>query len=210
MIKEKIEKLKNAFKIEEGKNNKKAMENMVVFAVILIITIVAINYIWASDKSKDSTSDDSNKKLVSTDETIQTVETSTELGSSQDGIEEKLENILSNIKGAGNVNVLITYSQTSQIIPMYDEDSSTSTTQEEDSSGGTRTTNESSSKKEIIYEEENGVKTPITQTIINPKIEGAIVTAQGANDAEVRTCIIQAVEAVTGLATYKIQVFEME
>ncbi len=210
MVKEKIEKLKNAFKIEEGKNNKKAMENMVVFAVILIITIVAINYIWASDKSKDSTSDDSNKKLVSTDEAIQAVETSTESSFSQDSIEEKLKNILSNIKGVGNVNVLITYSQTSQIIPMYDEDSSTSTTQEEDSSGGTRTTNESSSKKEIIYEEENGVKTPITQTIINPKIEGAIVTAQGANDAEIRVCIIQAVEAVTGLATYKIQVFEME
>ena len=69
--------------------------------------------------------------------------------------------------------------------------------------------NESTSKKDIIYEENNGVKTPITQSIINPKIEGAIVTAKGANDANVKTNIIEAVEAVTGLATYKIQVFEM-
>ena len=52
-------------------------------------------------------------------------------------------------------------------------------------------------------------KTPITQKIIQPKIEGAIITAQGANNATVKTNVIQAVEAVTGLATHKIQVFEM-
>lgn len=76
--------------------------------------------------------------------------------------------------------------------------------------GGTRTINENSTKKEIIYEENDGIKTPITQSVINPQIEGAIITAQGATDAQTKTNIIQAVEAVTGLATHKIQVFEME
>ncbi len=125
-------------------------------------------------------------------------------------MEQKLENILSNIKGVGKTKVLITYSQTSQIIPMYDEDSSTSTTEETDSGGGTRTVKESTTKKDVIYEDKNGTKTPITQSVINPKIEGAIITAQGANDANIKTSIVQAVEAVTGLATYKIQVFEMK
>ena len=62
----------------------------------------------------------------------------------------------------------------------------------------------------LPYKEENGKKVPITQTIIHPKVEGAIVTAQGANDANVKNNIIQAVEAVTGVATHKIQVFEMK
>ena len=106
---------------------------------------------------------------------------------------------MSKIKGVGNVKVLVTYSQTNRIIPMYNEDSSTSTTEEKDSGGGTRTVNENSSKKDIIYEEKNGVKTPITQSIINPTIEGAIITAQGATNADVKTNIVQAVEAVTGL-----------
>ena len=105
---------------------------------------------------------------------------------------------------------MITYSQTSQIMPMYDEDSTKSTTDEKDAGGGSRIVNETSTKKDIIYEDNNGVKTPITQSIVNPKIEGAIITAQGAGDANVKTNIIQAVEAVTGLATYKIQVFEMK
>ena len=41
-------------------------------------------------------------------------------------------------------------------------------------------------------------------------MEGAIITSEGANDVNVKTNIIQAVEAATGLATHKIQVFEME
>lgn len=125
-------------------------------------------------------------------------------------MEEKLEDILSNVKGVGRVKVMITYSKTSQIIPMYDEDSSTSITEEKDSGGGTRIVNETTSKKDIIYKETDGAKTPITQFVINPAIEGAIIAAEGAGDANIKTNIIQAVEAVTGIATYKIQVLELK
>lgn len=54
-----------------------------------------------------------------------------------------------------------------------------------------------------------GSKVPATQTIINPKIEGVIVTAEGAENPDVKTNIIAAVEAVTGVATHKVQVFSM-
>lgn len=205
MIKEKLKKVKEKLKQKDGENNKKTIENLVVFAIILIITIVAINYIWSDDSKKRTITNDSNKKLAMEESNKQN-----ETNDNNENIEERLENILSNIKGVGKTQVLLTYSQTSQIIPIYDEDSSSSTTEEKDSGGGTRTVNENSTKKEVKYEENNGVKTPITQSIVNPKIEGAIITAQGANDATVKTNIIQAVEAVTGLATYKIQVFEMK
>lgn len=130
--------------------------------------------------------------------------------STEEGIENKLKNILVKIKGVGNVDVLITYSQTSKVIPLYNEDSMESVTEETDKEGGSRTINENSAKREIIYQEENGDKKPITQSIINPKIEGAIITAQGANDVQVKANIISAVEAVTGLGSHKIQVFEMK
>ena len=207
MIKEKLQKLKESLKIKEGENNKKTIENLVLLVIIIIITVVAINYIWSGEDEKQNS--DSNKKLA-TEETTNNIQSSSSDVDSNSDIEERLANILSNIKGVGKVKVLITYSQTSQIIPLYDEDSSVSTTEETDSGGGTRIVNENSTKKEIIYEDNNGVKTPITQSIINPKIEGAIITAQGATNAEIKTNIVQAVEAATGLATYKIQVFEME
>ena len=92
---------------------------------------------------------------------------------------------------------------------MYNENIQMSNTEETDTSGGTRKIEETDSKKEIIYEEKDGQKTVITQKVVEPKIEGAIITAKGAESAEVKTNIIQAIEAVTGLATHKIQVFEM-
>ena len=43
-----------------------------------------------------------------------------------------------------------------------------------------------------------------------PKVEGAIVIAEGGGNVTIKSNIIQAVSAVTGLATYKVQVFEMQ
>ena len=43
-----------------------------------------------------------------------------------------------------------------------------------------------------------------------PLIEGAVITAKGANDAEVKTNIINAVQAATGLGIDRVQVFEMK
>ena len=120
-----------------------------------------------------------------------------------------LESILSNISGVGKVKVMLTYSQTSQTIPLYNQNSSEKNTEETDKQGGSRKIKETDTKTEIIYQEENGKKVPITQSIVSPTVEGAIVTAEGAGTAAVKTNIIQAVEAVTGIATHKIQVFEM-
>ncbi len=92
---------------------------------------------------------------------------------------------------------------------MFNENSKVSTTEETDTSGGTRKIQETDSQKDVIYKEDNGEKTPITQKVIQPKIEGAVIAAKGANNANTKSSIIQAVEAVTGLASHKIQVFEM-
>ena len=48
-------------------------------------------------------------------------------------LEQRLENILEKIEGVGRVNVLITYSESSKTIAMYNEDTQTSDTNEEDS-----------------------------------------------------------------------------
>lgn len=196
------EKLKKMFSKNDG-NNKKKIENILVFIVILAITIVAINYIWNGDESSKSSNE-----VPEAENTNSVVQVSTDTSNDQN--EEKLANILSNIEGVGKVKVLLTYSQTSTYVPIYNENLKESNTTETDSAGGSRTVEESDSQKEVIYKEDgNGNREPVTQSIISPKIEGAIITAEGANNADVKTAIVQAVEAATGLATHKIQVFKM-
>ena len=191
---------------EKTNTQKRKIENLVFLIVILIITIVAINLIWNDGKSDKQDVIDDGKILANQDNTIFTNNIQSETTSN---LETNLENILSRIQGVGEVHVFVNYSESSEVVAMYNENSQTSTTEETDTSGGVRKIQETDSQKEIIYQENDGEKVPITQKVIEPKIEGAIITAKGASDANVKTNIIQAVEAVTGLATHKIQVFEL-
>lgn len=204
-------KLKNIIKQEENPegNNKKKIENLVFFIVVLIITIVVINVIWnGNNKTNNQETNIVNKKLA---ESQDTPSGTSELQNNdiKNELEGKLEKILSKIQGVGEVQVCINYQESAEVVAMYNENSKTSSTEETDTSGGTRKIEEIDTQKDIIYKENNGEKTPITKKVIQPKIEGAIITAKGANNAETKTNIIQAVEAVTGLATHKVQVFEM-
>lgn len=210
MFKDKLRAMikKNDNENNEG-NNKKKIENLVFFIIVLIITIVIINYIWNGEKSSDKTITNSNGKQLASSQSSQTATSGGTNQNSENELEQKLETILKSIDGVGDVKVFINYSETSETVAMYNENSKTSVTEETDTSGGVRKVEETDSQKEIVYQEEDGNKTPIVQKTIEPKIEGAIITAKGASNINVKTSIIQAVEAATGLATHKIQVFEM-
>lgn len=211
MFRDKLKLLIKKDKDETDGNDKKKIENLVVFIVLLIITIVAINIIWNGNKTTNKQQDSggtSSKKLATVTNELNE-NNNTSINDNTDYIELKLEKILSKIEGVGEVKVFINYCESSEVVAMYNENSKISNTEESDTSGGTRKIQETDIQKDIVYQEENGKKTPITQKIVSPKIEGAIVTAKGANNATTKTNIIQAVEAVTGLATHKIQVFEM-
>ena len=121
-----------------------------------------------------------------------------------------MENILSKINGVGKADVMLTYTESTQMVPVYNKTEKTSNTDESDSGGGTRKIEESDVSQEVVYEDENGKNVIATQKTISPKIEGAIITAEGASNPTIKTSIIQAVEAATGLSTHKIQVFEKQ
>ena len=189
---------------KEGENqNKKKIENLVFLIIILIVTIIIINAIWKKDENSNNTTKDTNSLSgkVLADNSQDEVSNQTEL-------ETKLENILSTIKNVGKVNVLINYSESSSLVPLYNESTTTSSTEEGDSGGGTRNVTETESKKDVVFSESSGQKQPVTEKTVMPTIQGAIITAEGAKDANVKTNIINAVGAVTGLSIDKIQVFE--
>ena len=153
---------------------------------------------WSSDDKKDEEENETDTKVLA------------QAGATeQDNLEQKLEKILSTINGVGDVNVLIKYSESSTVIAMYNETSSESNTEENTGDGGSKNVKETENKKEIVYTDEDGKNVPITEKVVMPVVEGAIITAQGAGNANVKSSIVSAVEAVTGLAVHKIQVFEM-
>lgn len=190
-----------------GKTSKlfknRTIENLTFFIIILVVTLVLVKYIFSGDKSEKQSSNYNNAELVYSNDVLQEQETA----SYKDDLKSELINILKKINGVGEVDVLITYSETSKLVPVYNENSSESKTSEEDTEGGTRVIESYDSSKEVVTDESSE---PITERIIMPKIEGAIVICEGANDINVKNNVISAVEAATGLKVHKIQVFEMK
>jgi len=128
-MKEKIEKIKNLIVKNDGKDSKKKVENLVVFIIILIITIIAINTIWKDDDKDTKTISNGNKQLATS-----TTTEATTVSSQEENLKENLENILSKINGVGKVNVLVTYTESSQIVAMYNENLKQTLTEESDTS----------------------------------------------------------------------------
>ena len=210
MFKEKWKALQEKYfkKDADGdRDHKRKIENLVVFVILIIVTLIVINQIWnGQEEGKQSMQNEEvDDKVLASQEITENIV----FDSSSTDLESNLETILGNIEGVGKVKVLITYSESSQTVPMFNEDTSISATEETDTNGGSRKISQENTKKEVIYQEVDGEKIPITQSVIMPTIEGAIITAVGAGNATVKSNIIQAVEAATGLATHKIQVFPM-
>ena len=187
---------------------------MVFFLILLVVVVVAINLILSpKDEEKGNTFINTEKQFVSQGSntvTLADVESVTNSQNQEYILKKELEGILSNIDGAGEVQVMITYTESSEVKAMFNENVKESTTEETDSTGGVRTISQTDSNKEVVYTEDDGKKVPITEKVIMPKIEGAIVLAEGAGDANIKNNIMLAVEAVTGLSSHKIQVLQLK
>lgn len=170
-----------------------------MFLVILVITVICINVIWKKDNTKESIPRDNNVKLAQESSNL----TGESISIQENNLETRLEEILRKMNGIEDVKVLITYSETNQIVPLYNE-------QEKETITSDGQQKQRDASKEVVFEESGSTKTPVLQTTKLPKMEGAIITAKGAENIEVKANIIQAVEAATGLSSNKIQVFEMK
>ena len=188
-----FEKIKKMF---SEKDEKRKTENLIVFLIILIVTLVVINRILDGNKESSVIDNKDGAELVTT------IESEPENIDEYD-LETRLEESLAKIAGVGEVDVLLTYSETASISPLYNESLSESIATNENG----ETTETKTESKEIFTDSQNEA---VIQKKVYPKLEGAIVTAKGAGNSEVRTNIIYAVEAATGLLTHKIQVFEMK
>ena len=130
---------------------------------------------------------------ASADTAAQRQETETE----KVGMEEKLAHILSQIQGAGEVQVLLTESTGEQTIYQMDVD---------ESSGSTQTNR----KETVIISGGDRSEKGLIQQVIPPKYLGAIVVCHGANDAAVRLALVEAVSKATGLGADRISVLKMK
>ena len=114
-----------------------------------------------------------------------------------DDLEVRLESLLSQIEGAGEVRVLLSLETSPSVT--YQEDV------QKNSAG-----EEQEIKKETVLVSEDGNDVPVVVKTTYPIYKGAVVVCQGADSAAVKLSIVRAVSSVTGLGSDKITIVRMK
>jgi stage III sporulation protein AG len=112
-------------------------------------------------------------------------------------IQRALERVLSKIRGAGEVDVLLTVATGAQTV--YQEDADISGDEKENARYDT-----------VIIRDSNGSEAGLVQQVIPPKYLGAVVVCKGADNAAVKLAIVEAVSKATGLGADQISVLKMK
>lgn len=124
----------------------------------------------------------------------------------EDVVEGKLAHILSEVKGAGAVDVNITWENSSTQEHAKNITKESKTIQEKDTTGGVRSTTEIKESEQILVGKENGADRPVVIREVKPMVKGVLVIAEGAYDSNVKANLTKAVESGLGIPAYKITV----
>ena len=190
----------NAIKrISERIKNMKSIE---IFVVILVIAIVVSLYTSSFGKPSSS----AGEKDEPDDKGVQWVSWE----ANRDQLEAKLQEKLSSIKGAGKVEVMITYKSSKEIIPAVNTTESQTTTEEQDTSGGVRTVSQRDVNSQTVTMNDPGGTKPLVIKEVEPEIKGVIVIAEGAKDIRIKMDLMRAVQTALGVSAGQVEVFEME
>lgn len=153
----------------------------IIFVLILLIILFGnFNFLNFSNSSKVA-SQSKNYTYISSSEYAQ-------------NLEYKLKSIISKIKGAGNVDVMITLESGTNLLLASNE------TQNVNSNEVTTV-----SASPIILEQ-NGDSSPLVIGEVLPKIKGVVVVSSGASDIAVRLNILHAVQTLLDLDDMQIQI----
>lgn len=123
-------------------------------------------------------------------------------------LERRVREILKNVEGVGEVDVMIVLKSSAEKVVHVDGSSSRSFTEEQDSSGGTRKVENQEQEHNTAMVSEGGKNTPMVAKELRPEISGIIISAEGGDAPGVRAEISAAMEALFGLPAHKIKVLK--
>ena len=124
-------------------------------------------------------------------------------------LENRVCEVLSQIKGAGNVKVMINFSDSGEIITATTSNSSTDKTTDTSASGDRTTESKTDSTSPVIIKQD-GKDTPLIVKEIAPEVLGVVVVAEGAGNVGVRINLLQAVQTLLRVDADKVEIFTMK
>lgn len=219
IIKEEKQEESSSFwqKIKSGtKPGKDQFVICILIGLLLLIVVVP-----TSEKTKEKTTEsvlmDSKSSKIEKSSQSETLMEDTNIEKIENAeeyeryIENKLEQAIAVMEGAGKVKVMVTVNTSRELVVAKDMPVVRSNTTEQDAQGGSRTVNEMESGEETVYRKDSdGSSSPYVVKTRQPLIEGVVVVAQGGNREEVKANITEAIEALFDIEPNKIKIVKMK
>ncbi|MCL2376040.1 MAG: hypothetical protein FWC76_01465 [Defluviitaleaceae bacterium] len=199
--------LKNFFE----KKGKKGVQSLVLMLVVGVILLVASAYLASTGGGINIMPLASESLPMQSFDIAHAEEASplAEAATFSSYLTQQLEEILSLVAGAGNVRVMLTVGNSTNVFAQNSQENVAATT-EDDGEGGVRSIHSvNSSITYVMVRRSDGSEAPLMLQEISPDIEGIIIVAQGAGDIAVVDALTRAAQAVLGVAPHRIQVLEM-
>jgi stage III sporulation protein AG len=120
--------------------------------------------------------------------------------------ESRMRDILQNIVGVGEVEVMVTIDSTEEMYVEKNTKDTQQVTGEKDTNGATRNITEVTRSGEVVLYQVSGGQQPLVLKYIKPKIRGVVVVARGAENVTVKRMITEAVERGLDVPPHRISV----
>ncbi|MDK2918940.1 MAG: stage sporulation protein [Candidatus Petromonas sp.] len=181
---------------------KKTISNFIAIIIVCIILLISWSVFFPEKKEAETAVENENIKNVSMEKSENSI-------NYNESLDRRLEEILGHISGVGEVEVMITYETSEEVVPALNVTKSQQTTQESDKQGGTRTIKqENISENVVTINSENYKNSPIVIKEIKPVVRGVIVVAEGAGNPEVKNQLIEAVTTIFQIKSHKVKVYD--
>ncbi|MDE7176646.1 MAG: hypothetical protein K2O59_02415 [Lachnospiraceae bacterium] len=197
-------------RIRQLTGGKKLRKDQCLILILVGMLLCVISLPTDKEKTKSNIWDISNDRIEN-EQTFENAKERDAFGGYAAQWEEKLEESLRFVEGAGQVQVLITLAGSEEQVLTRDGTEEVSETLETDAAGGSRHVSETRMDKSVVRTvDDRGKDIPLVVRTIAPKVDGVVVIAQGAGSARVRRDIIEAIQVLFEVDMNRIAIIKMK
>ena len=144
-----------------------------------------------------------------TDSEKPAAQTSGELSvsSQEQALEQRVQEIVGTVEGAGKVKVMITLEDAGETIYAQDEQLDAEHQYDEN---GQKVLDRNSGQSSHLFFDSGSDEQPLVETVRQPTVQGVAVICEGAGDVSVESRITQVVSTVLGIPTNRVCVAAMQ
>ena len=172
--------------------------------IILLLAALGLLFIFISNLLFTSKTEEINEEIILNDE--KQLSDSPTINEIEQMYENNLVQLLNEVSGISNVDVIVNVDST--YIQIYDsnEISRKQTTDETDTNGGKRKVEDHTDERITSYKRKDNEDVPVHIQTKKPIIRGVLIAANGVEDIEKNREVVESVAKLFDIPTYRISV----